>query len=402
MPNEAFIYDALRTPRGRGKKDGSLHEVPPVELLATVLKALRDRNGLDTREVEDVIAGCVMPVGDQGGGIARIALLRAGWHYAVPGQQINRYCASGLEAVSGASEKIRSGWYGLVAAGGVESMSRVPMMSDGGPYIGQPLVSLDVDLMPMGVAADLLATIEKFSREQLDEFALRSQKLASRAKTEGRFKSVVPVRDINGLVILDHDENVRVDADMAGLAKLKPSFKDMGNYGFDAVGLQCWPEVEEISHLHTPGNASGVVDGAAMVLVGSKEKGTALGLKPRARIVASGLVGVEPSLVLHGPAPAAKQALAKARMKLSDIDLIECNEAFAAIPLRFMREMGLEDPDRMNVNGGAIALGHPLGATGAILVGMALDELERQGKTTALITLCVGVGMGQALIIERV
>lgn len=402
MPREAFIFDAIRTPRGRGKKDGALHEVPPVELLATVLRALRDRNNLDTRAVEDVLAGCVMPVGDQGGGIARIALLYAGWHFQVPGQQLNRYCASGLEAVSGAAEKVRSGWYDLVVGCGVESMSRVPMMSDGGAYIGQPLVNLAVDLLPMGVAADLLASIEGFSRRELDDFAIRSQQLAARARANGWFKSLVPVRDLNGMVILDHDECVRPDVDRAALAKLKPSFLEMGGYGFDSVGLQCWPEVESVNHYHTPGNSSGIVDGAAAVLVGSAERGTALGLKPRARIVASGLVGVEPSLVLHGPAPAARQALRKAGMQLSDIDLIECNEAFSAVPLRFMRDMGLGDMDRLNVNGGAIALGHPLGATGAMLVGMAIDELERRGKATALITLCVGVGMGQAMIIERV
>lgn len=400
MSRDACIFDAVRTPRGRGK-NGSLHEVPPVELFVTVLKALQERNSFDTREIEDVIAGCVMPVADQGGGIARIALLHAGWHFSVPGMQLNRYCASGLESVDLAAQKVRSGAYDLIIGGGVESMSRVPMMSDGGPYIGQPRVSLSIDLMPMGVAADILASIEGISRREVDELALRSQKLAAEAREKGWFSSVVPVKDINGMIILDHDENIRPDVTMEDLAKLKLSFEEMGGYGFDAVGLQCWPEVEAIQHIHTPGNSSGMVDGAAAVLVGSEEKGRELGLKPRARIVASGLVGVEPSLVLHGPAPAAKKALAKAGMDLKDIDLIECNEAFGAVPLRFMREMGIDTMDNLNVNGGAIALGHPLGATGAMLVGTALDELERRGKATALVTLCVGVGMGQAMIIER-
>ncbi|MFZ4614577.1 MAG: acetyl-CoA C-acetyltransferase [Rectinemataceae bacterium] len=402
MSNEAIIFDAVRTPRGRGRKDGALNEVPPIELLATLFRALRERNELATGEVDDVIAGCVMPVGDQGADIARSALLYAGWDQSVPGFQINRFCASGLEAVTIAAEKVRSGWSGLVVGGGVESMSRVPMMSDGGPYIGQPLANLDIDLVPQGVAADLLATIEGYSREMLDEFAIRSQRLAGKARDSGWFSSVVPVKDRNGMMILERDEAIRPDVDMAALAKLKPSFQQMAEYGFGAVCLQNWPEVEKIRYLHTPGNSSGIVDGAALVLVGSAAKGKELGLKARARVVSAGVVGVEPSLMLHGPAPASKQALAKARMKLSDIDLIECNEAFAAVPLRFMREMGIDDMDRLNVNGGAIALGHPLGATGAMLVGQAIDELERRGKSTALITLCVGLGMGQALIIERV
>ncbi|MEI6388962.1 MAG: acetyl-CoA C-acetyltransferase [Spirochaetota bacterium] len=402
MSNEAIIFDAVRTPRGRGRKDGALNEVPPIELLATLFRALRERNELATGEVDDVIAGCVMPVGDQGADIARSALLYAGWDQAVPGFQINRFCASGLEAVTIAAEKVRSGWSDLVVGGGVESMSRVPMMSDGGPYIGQPLANLDIDLVPQGVAADLLATIEGFSRETLDEFSIRSQRLAGKARDSGWFSSVVPVKDRNGMMILERDEAIRPDVDMAALAKLKPSFQQMAEYGFGAVCLQNWPEVEKIRYLHTPGNSSGIVDGAALVLVGSAAKGKELGLKARARVVSAAVIGVEPSLMLHGPAPASKQALAKARMKLSDIDLIECNEAFAAVPLRFMRDMGIDDMDRLNVNGGAIALGHPLGATGAMLVGQAIDELERRGKSTALITLCVGLGMGQALIIERV
>lgn len=401
MSRDAYIFDAVRTPRGKGK-NGSLNEVPPVELLVTVLKALEERNTLDAKQVNDVIAGCVMPIGDQGGGIARIALLHAGWHYSIPGMQLNRYCASGLEAVDLAAQKVQSGAYDLIVGGGVESMTRVPMMADGGPYVGQPRVNISIDLMPMGVAADILASIEGTTRQEVDELALRSQRLATQARENGWFSSVVPVKDINGMTILDHDEHIRPDVTMEDLAKLKLSFEEMGSYGFDAVGLQCWPELEAMRHIHTAGNSSGMVDGAAAVLVGSADKGKELCLKPRARIVASGLVGVEPSLVLHGPAPAAKKALAKAGMDLSDIDLIECNEAFGAVPLRFMREMGIDSMDNLNVNGGAIALGHPLGATGAMLIGTVLDELERRNKTTGLVTLCVGVGMGQAMIIERV
>lgn len=401
MSKDACIFDAIRTPRGKGKKSGSLYEVPPAELLTTLLKSLRDRNTLETGEVDDVIMGCVMPVGDQGANIARVGVLNAGWDERVGGFQLNRFCASGLEAVSLAAEKVRSGWYELIVGGGVESMSRVPMMADGGPYVGQPLISLDIRLIPQGVSADLLATMEGFTREELDEFSVRSQKLAAKARDNGWFPSIIPVRDRNGMLILDHDELIRPEADMDALAKLKPSFKEMGSYGFDDVCLQNWPEVEEIQHLHTAGNSSGIVDGAGLVLVGSEEKGRSLGMKPRARIVSVGLIGVDPTLMLHGPSMASRKALAAAGMELDDIDLIECNEAFAAVPLRFMRDMGIENLDKVNVNGGAIAMGHPLGATGAMLVGTALDELERQGKATALITLCVGMGMGQAMIIER-
>jgi len=402
MPREAFIFDAIRTPRGKGKKDGSLHEVPPAELVSTLLKALQERSSLDTKQVDDVIMGCVMPVGDQGANIARIGVLNAGWDERVSGFQLNRFCASGLEAVSLAAEKVRSGWYDLIVGGGVESMSRVPMMSDGGAYVGQPLISLNIKVVPQGVSADLLATIEGINREQLDEFSVRSQKLAAKAAKDGRFQSIVPITDRNGMLILDYDEIVRPDVNMAALAKLKPSFQQMGSYGFDDVCMQNWPEVEKIIHMHTPGNSSGIVDGAGAVLVGSKEKGSELGLQPRARIVSVGLTGVDPCLMLHGPSLSSKKALAVAGMSLSDIDLIECNEAFAVVPLRFMRDMGIDNLDNINVNGGAIAMGHPLGATGAMLIGTVLDELERQDKATALITLCVGMGMGQAMIIERV
>jgi len=402
MTNDAYIFDAIRTPRGKGKRDGSLHEVPPIDLLATLLRALKKRNELDTAEVQDIIIGCVTPVGDQGANIARSALLYAGWDESVPGMQINRFCASGLESISMAAEKVRSGWYDLLVAGGVESMSRVPMMADGGPMLIKPMVNLDINLVPQGVSADLLATLEDFSREELDEFSVRSQQRAALARESGYFTSVIPVEDQNGLPLLAQDEYIRPDVSMEGLGKLKPAFLQMGEIGFDAVCMQRYPTVERIRHVHTAGNSSGIVDGASLALIGSQEKGAALGLKPRARILSVGMIGVEPSLMLQGPGPASKQALAKAGMDISDIDLIECNEAFAAVPLRFMRDMGLEDMDHINVNGGAIALGHPLGATGTMLIGTALDELERSDKSTALITLCIAIGMGGALIIERV
>jgi acetyl-CoA C-acetyltransferase len=402
MTSEAYIYDAIRTPRGRGKKDGALNEVPAIDLVVTLMKELEKRHSLDTSQVDDVVLGCVSPVGDQGADIARLAIIYAGWAETVPGLQENRFCASGLEAVNLAAMKVRSGWENLVVAGGVESMSRVPMMSDGGALLTKPMVNLDTHFVPQGISADLIATIEGLSRDDVDHFALRSQQRAAAAREGGYFRSVVPVVDQNGLTILDRDETVRSDATMEGLSKLKPAFQAMGEMGFDAVALQRYPEVERINHVHTAGNSSGIVDGAALVLVGSKEKGEALGLKPRARVVSMGLVGTEPTIMLTGPAPASRKALASAGMALADIDLFEVNEAFAAVPLRYLRDMGLDDLDRVNVNGGAIALGHPLGATGAMLLGMALDEIERQDKQTALITLCVGVGMGIATIVERV
>ena len=403
MPNEAYIFDAIRTPRGKGKKSGSLYEVAPIELVTTLLTELQARNDLDTSQVDDIVLGCVTPVGEQGADIARTAALYADWDVDTPGMQINRFCASGLETVNLAASKIRSGWEDLIVAGGVESMSRVPMASDGGAWILDPRVNTKTHFVPQGISADLVATIEGFIREDVDKFALRSQQQAAHASESGHFKkSIVPVRDKSDLAILGQDEHIRSDTTMEGLAGLNPAFEMMGEMGFDAIALQRYPEVERINHVHTAGNSSGIVDGAALVLVGSKAKGEALGLKPRARVVSIALVGTEPTIMLVGPAPASKKALKKANMEIDDIDLFEVNEAFAAVVLRFMREMGIETLENLNVNGGAIAMGHPLGATGAMLLNTALDELERADLETALITLCVGGGMGIATIIERV
>ncbi len=404
MAREAYVFDAIRTPRGRGKTTGSLYEVKPIDLLTTLFAELKRRHDLDTSQVDDVILGCVTPIGEQGGNIAKTAALYAGWDLSVPGVQINRFCASGLDAVNLAAMKVRSGWEDLVVAGGVESMSRVPMGADGGPMMLDPAVSMKIGFVPQGIGADLIATIEGFTREEVDRYALCSQQRAAHARANGYFKSIVPVRDQNGLVVLAEDEHIRPDTTLEALAALQPAFEMMGAMGFDDVALQKYVTVERINHVHTAGNSSGIVDGAALVLIGSKEKGEALGLKPRARIVSAALVGTEPTIMLTGPAPASKKALQKAGMTLDDIDLIEVNEAFAAVVLKFMRDMGLEDegPERVNVNGGAIAMGHPLGATGAMLLGTALDELERRDLLTALITLCVGGGMGIATIIERV
>jgi len=402
MTTEAYIYDAIRTPRGRGKKNGALYEIPPIELVVALLKELQQRHQLDTSQVGDVILGVVAAVGDQGSDIARFAALYAGWDVGVPGMQINRFCASGLEAVNLAAVEVHVGWEDLVVAGGVESMSRVPMGSDGGAVITSPGVNLETSFVPQGISADLLATIEGFSREDVDAFAACSQQRAAQARDNGYFKSLVPVLDQNGITVLDHDEHIRPGTTVETLGTLQPAFEMMGEMGFDAVALQRYPEVEHINHVHTAGNSSGIVDGAALVLVGSREKGESLGLKPRARVVSAGLVGTEPTIMLVGPGPASRKALKQAGMAIGDIDLIEVNEAFAAVPLRFLREMGIDSLDNVNVNGGAIAMGHPLGATGAMLLGTALDELERQDKETALITLCAGGGMGIATIIERV
>jgi acetyl-CoA C-acetyltransferase len=401
MPREAYIYDAIRTPRGRGKANGSLYEVKPIELLTTLLKALQQGNQLDTAQVDDLVLGCVTPIGDQGGNIARAAVLDADWDVDVAGMQLNRFCSSGLEAVNLAAMKIRSGWEDLVVAGGVESMSRVPMGSDGGALAYDPSVSGKVKFVPQGIGADLIATIEGFSRQDVDAFALASQQRAACARERGYFKSIIPIRDQNGLTILDHDEYIRPDTTLEGLAALKPAFAQVGALCFDDLALQKYIDVESINHVHTAGNSSGIVDGAALVLVGSRQKGEELGLKPRARVVAAALVGTEPTIMLIGPGPATHKALKLAGMTIDDIDLIEANEAFAAVVMRFMRDVGLPDTEKINVNGGAIALGHPLGATGAILLGTALDELERRDKETALITLCIGGGMGIATIIER-
>lgn len=403
MEREAYIFEALRTPRGRGKKSGSLHEVVPIELLATLLRALQQRHDLDTSQIDDIVLGCVTPLGDQGADIARTAALYADWGVGVPGMQINRFCASGLETVNLAAMKVRSGWEDLVVAGGVESMSRVPMGSDGGAMMLDPKVSTKVNFVPQGIGADLIATMEGFSRQDVDRFALRSQQRAAFAIQKGHFdRSIVPVHDQNGLPILANDEHVRPGTTLDALGSLNPAFESIGEMGFDAAALQKYPEVEQINHVHTAGNSSGIVDGAAVVLVGSRAKGEALGLKPRARIVSSALVGTEPTIMLIGPGPASQKALKKAGMDVADIDLFEVNEAFASVVLRFMRDLGIEDTESLNVNGGAIALGHPLGATGAMLLGTVLDELERSDLETALVTLCVGGGMGIATIIERV
>jgi acetyl-CoA C-acetyltransferase len=402
MPNEAYIYDAIRTPRGKGKASGSLYEVRPIELLTTLFKALQERSNLNTSLVDDVILGCVTPVADQGGNIARAAVLNADWAVDVPGVQINRFCSSGLEAVNMAAMKVRSGWENLIVAGGVESMSRVPMGTDGGALAYDPAVSGKVKFVPQGIGADLIATIEGFTRQDVDEFALASQQRAACAREKGYFKSLIPVKDQNGLTILDQDEFIRADTTLEGLGSLKPAFAQMGGMGFDDMALQKYATVERINHVHTAGNSSGIVDGAALVLVGSQEIGQALGIKPRARLVSAALVGTEPTIMLIGPGPATQKALKKAGMTIADIDLIEANEAFAAVVLRFMRDVGLDSTEKINVNGGAIALGHPLGATGAILLDTVLDELERRDLQTALITLCIGGGMGIATIIERV
>jgi acetyl-CoA C-acetyltransferase len=402
MPGEAYIYDAIRTPRGRGKKDGSLHSVPAIDLVAPLLRELARRNGLDSSQVDDVVLGCVTPIGEQGGNIARQAILHAGWDEGVPGVQENRFCASGLEAVNLAAAKVRSGWENLVVAGGVESMSRVPIGSDGGAFLEQPEIGRNLHYVPQGIAADLIATLEGFSRADVDAFALRSQQRAAAAREAGYFRSIVPVCDEDGRPILREDEHIRPETTPEGLAKLKPAFEAMGEAGYDAVALGKYPEAGRIEHVHTAGNSSGIVDGAALVLVGSEAAGTALGLTPRARILATGLVGTEPTIMLTGPGPASLKALRAVGMSASDIDLFEVNEAFAAVALRYARDMRLPDLDRVNVNGGAIALGHPLGATGAMLLGTALDELERRDECTALVTLCVGFGMGIATILERV
>ncbi|MBN8280482.1 MAG: acetyl-CoA C-acetyltransferase [Gammaproteobacteria bacterium] len=402
MP-EAFIYDHVRTPRGRGKPNGSLHEVTPIELVTQVLGALRERNQLDTSRLDDVIMGCVSPVGEQGADIARVAVLNAGYAENVPGKQLNRFCASGLEAVNTAAAQVLSGQSDLCIGGGVESMSRVPMGSDGGAMASDPQVAYRTYFAPQGIGADLIATKYGISRHDCDAYAAESQKRAAHAWQAGWFrKSVLPITDSLGQVLLDRDEHLRPDTTVEGLAELKPAFTAMGEqFGFDSVALQRYPEVERIDHVHTGGNSSGIVDGAAGVLVGSGEIGRALGLKPRARIVGFASVGSEPTIMLTGPGPATDKVLKRCGMQAKDIDLFELNEAFASVVLRYMQIFAIPH-DRINVNGGAIALGHPLGATGAMILGTVLDELERRGKATALVTLCIGAGMGTATIIERV
>jgi acetyl-CoA C-acetyltransferase len=397
----ALIFDAVRTPRGKGKKDGSLHEVKPVDLLAGLLLQLQRRLGFDPAAVDDTVMGCVTPVGEQGAVIAKTALLKAGWPHTTAGVQVNRFCASGLEAVNLAAQKVASGWEDLVIAGGVESMSRVPMGSDGGAWAQDPETNAATGFVPQGIGADLIATLGGFTREAVDAYALESQRRAAAAQAEGRFdRSVLPVQDALGLTVLARDEFIKPKTTMDALAALKPSFAELGALGFDAVALQRYPEVERIHHVHTAGNSSGIVDGAAAVLIGSEAMAARLGLTPRARIVATALSGADPTIMLTGPMPATRKALAKAGLGIGDIDLFEVNEAFAAVPLRFMREMGVPH-EKVNVNGGAIALGHPLGATGAMLLGTLLDELERRKLRRGLVTLCVGGGMGIATIVER-
>jgi acetyl-CoA C-acetyltransferase len=400
---DAFIYDHVRTPRGKGKSDGKLHEVTAVNLASQTLATLRDRSSLDTRWVEDVVLGCVAPVGEQGSNIARIAVMMAGYDESVPGFQINRYCSSGLEAVNIAAAKVMAGQGMAAIGGGVESMSRVPMGTGGGAWATDPEVAFRTYFVPQGVSADLIATLHGYSRNDLDGYAVASQQRAAKAWSEGRFaRSIAPVKDILGVTLLDHDETVRGNVTLESLASLKPSFADMGEkYGSDGVALLRYPQLERIEHRHHAGNSSGIVDGAAAVLVGNAAFGRKAGLKPRARIRAFASVGSEPTIMLTGPTPATQRALKLARMSTTDIDLFELNEAFAAVVLRFMEALSIPH-DKINVNGGAIAMGHPLGATGAMILGTLLDEMERRNLGTGLATLCVGAGMGTATIIERV
>ncbi len=401
---EPLVFDALRTPRGRGKVNGSLHATKPVDLVVGLMHEMLSRNpDFDPGRVDDVVLGCVTPIGDQGADIAKTAAIKAGLPDTVSGVQLNRFCASGLEAVNIAAQKVASGWEDLVLAGGVESMSRVPMGSDGGAWAMDPETNYDTSFIPQGIGADLIATVEEFSRDDVDAYAARSQTNAATAQAEGRFSgSVVPVLDLNDHVVLDRDEFIRPDTTVDTLATLKPSFAAMGEMGgFDAVALQKYHWVERINHVHTPGNSSGIVDGAALVAIGNEQTGADLGLRARAKILATAVSGADPTIMLTGPAPASRKALAKAGLTVDDLDLVEINEAFAAVVLRFVRDMGL-DMDKVNVNGGAIAMGHPLGATGAMILGTLVDELERQDKRYGLATLCVGGGMGIATVVERI
>ncbi|GGY98571.1 acetyl-CoA C-acetyltransferase [Streptomyces poonensis] len=404
MTSEAYVYDAIRTPRGRGRANGALHGTKPVDLVVGLIDEVRRRfPGLDPAGIDDVVLGVVSPVGDQGADIARTAAMAAGLPDTVAGVQENRFCASGLEAVNLAAAKIRSGWEDLILAGGVESMSRTPMGSDGGAWATDPLTNYSTGFAPQGIGADLIATLEGFTRHDVDAYAAESQARATEAWKEGRFaSSVVPVRDRNGLLVLDRDEHMRPGTTADSLAALKPSFADIGELGgFDAVALQKYHWVEKIDHVHHAGNSSGIVDGAALVVIGSREAGERHGMRPRARIVSAAVSGSDPTIMLTGPAPACRKALAKAGLTIDDIDLVEINEAFAAVVLRFVKDMGL-GLDKVNVNGGAIALGHPLGATGAMILGTVVDELERRGLRYGLVTLCVGGGMGIATVVERV
>ena len=399
---EAFIYDAVRTPRGRGKKDGALHEVTALHLATTALEALRDRNQLDTARVDDVVMGCVAPVGEQGSDIARLAVLNAGYSESTAGVQINRFCASGLEACNMAAAQVMAGQSDFAIGSGVESMSRVPMGSDGGAWATDPTIAYKSYFAPQGIGADLIATIDGFSRDDVDAYALESQKRAARSWAEGRFaKSIVAVKDQLGVTLLDRDEHMRPDASMQSLGSLAPSFEKPGEAAFDAVVQQRYPHVERVNHVHHAGNSSGIVDGAGAVLFGTREAGQAAGLKPRARVLGFTSIGSEPSIMLTGPALVTSKLLKRLGMTVNDIDLFELNEAFASVVLRFMKHLEIPH-EKVNVNGGSIAMGHPLGATGAIILGTMVDELERTGKETALVTLCVGAGMGTATVIQRI
>ena len=401
MINEAYIYDSIRTPRGK-RKNGSLNEITPTDLLSKLMLSLSKKNDLDTSCIDDVVVGCVMPVGDQGANLGKTAAQYAGWDIDVPGMQINRCCGSGLEAINIAAMKIRSGWENLIIAGGIESMSRVPMGSDLGSMAYEPKVSFNNNYVPQGIGADLIATIDGFSRKELDDLALQSQKRAFEAHQKKRFRSMIPIYDQNGILLLDNDEHIRSNCSINDLSKLEPAFAKIGKMGFDEIAKKKYPQIEKIHHHHTAGNSSGIVDGASLAIIGSKSSGQELGLKPRAVIRSVATCSTDPTIMLTGPAPATVKALNKAKMNTSDIDLFEVNEAFAAVVLRFMNEMNLNSMDNINVNGGSIAMGHPLGATGSILLGTLLDELENRDQTVGLVTLCVAGGMGIATIIERI
>ncbi len=402
MSETAYIYDAIRTPRSKGKHTGTLNEVKPIHLVTTLLREMQQRHDLDTSRVDDVMLGCVAPVMEQGSVLPKIALQTAGWDESVPGAQVNRFCASGLDTFNTAAAKVASGWEDLVCAGGFESMSRVPMGADGGPFAEDPETGLDTGFVPQGIGADLIATMEGWSRDDVDAFAMESQRRAAHARDNGWFdRSVVPVRDENGVTILERDDFIKPDTDMQKLAALRPSFEQMGKMAFDAVALKKYTDVEAINHVHTPGNSSGIVDGASLIMVGNAQAGKDLGLDPRGRVVSIALTSTCPTIMLTGPGPASQKALAKAGLTIDDIDLVEINEAFASVALRLQRDLDVPD-EKLNVVGGAIAMGHPLGATGGCLVSTMLDELERRDQKRALICMCVGGGMGIASIIERV
>lgn len=402
MPFDAFIYDAIRSPRGKGKAGGALHEVKPVSLIVGLLDELKDRHDLDTSRVDDVIMGCATPIGEQGSVLPRIAILSSSWSQQVTGAQVNRFCASGLETVNLAAMKIASGWEDMVVAGGFESMSRVKMAADGGAWYQDPEANVGSEFLPQGVSADLVATLDGFSRTDVDTYALKSQQRAAAAQKAGYFdKSLVPVKDRNGLTILDHDEFIRPNSTLEGLGNLRPAFEAIGASGLDEVAIQRYPEIDRIDHVHTGGNSSGIVDGAGLVLLGNEKIGKELGITPRGRIVATALIGSEPTIMLTGPVPVTHKVLNKAGLSLDDIDLFELNEAFASVVMHYQKELGIPD-EKINVNGGAIAMGHPLGATGAMILGTCLDELERRQQRYGLVTLCAAAGMGIATIIERI